>query len=100
MNASCLKSAIDLDDFVEAYELACESGANPDLANFFPAFDHPQRPEAIVELLRVDLEYAWRKGIRDRLDQQVARFASLLDPQQLAEVAYEDFRLRRLAGEA
>src|SRR3954452_17628097 len=100
MNAGCLSSSPTIDDYVLAYESACAAGESTDISSFFPPPDHPRRSEGIVELLRVDLEYAWRDGIRDRLDNQVTRFASLLDRRQLAEVAYEDFRLRRSAGEA
>jgi serine/threonine protein kinase/Flp pilus assembly protein TadD len=100
MNAGCLSLDATIDDFVLAYESAQETGDAADIASFFPPPDHPRRSQGIVELLRVDLEYAWRDGVRDRLDQHVARFAGTLDRRQLAEVAYEDFRLRRSAGES
>src|SRR5690349_2878607 len=99
MNAGCLTTSLDIDDFVLAYESAYATGEATDIASFFPPPDHTRRSQGIVELLRVDLEYAWRDGNRDRLEHQVAQFSALVDRRELAELAYEDFRLRRAAGE-
>jgi len=72
MNAGCLTLDATIDDFVLAYESAQATGEATDIAAFFPPEGHPRRIQGIVELLRVDLEYAWRDGARDRLDQHVA----------------------------
>lgn len=99
MSAGCSEASTTIDDLVQAYELARATDPHIDVASFFPAASATRTVE-IVELLRVDLEYAWRDGIRDRLEQHVSRFGALLNAKELAEVAYEDYRLRRLHGEA
>ena len=89
-----------LDDFVEAYEVARESGRSHNVADFIPPIDHPQRHETIVELVRVDLEYSWREGQGKRLEQYRHMFPEALsEGDGLRQVAFEEYRLRRWAGE-
>ncbi len=89
-----------LDEFVEAYEAARESGADPDLVDFVPSADHPQWRETIAELVRVDLEYGWTRGHDRRVEQYQSMFPEVLcRGEELEKVAFEEYRLRRLAGE-
>jgi serine/threonine protein kinase/Flp pilus assembly protein TadD len=75
-----------------------ESGVN--LADFFPESTHPLRREVAAELIRVDLEYSWAHGERKSLDEYRAVAHEVFDdPSLLAGAAFEEFRLRRLAGE-
>ena len=89
-----------LDDFVEAYEVAREAGQARDLADFVPPAEHPQRRATIVELVRVDLEYSWRDGPGKRVEQYQRMFPEdLSDAGDLKDIAFEEYRLRRWAGE-
>ena len=89
-----------LDDYVEAYEAARESGAHLDVADFVPPADHPQWSETIVELVRVDLEYRWTSGHGRSVEQYQGMFPEVLRRgENLEKVAFEEYRLRRLAGE-
>ena len=65
-----------------------------------PPLGHPQRRETIVELVRVDMEYSWAKGQGNRVeDYQMLFPEDLRGGECLQQVAFEEYRLRRLAGE-
>jgi serine/threonine protein kinase/tetratricopeptide (TPR) repeat protein len=54
----------------------------------------------LAELVRVDMEYAWSDGRPKRLDDYRQTYPELFtDPAVLAGVTFEEYRLRRLAGE-
>ncbi len=89
-----------LDDYVEAYEAARELEVHLDVADFVPPADHPQWGETIVELVRVDLEYRWRSGHGRSVEQYQGLFPEVLQRgENLEKVAFEEYRLRRLAGD-
>ncbi len=89
-----------LDDFVEAYEVACAAGRPRNLADFVPPAGHPERIETVIELVRVDLEYSWQMGSGQHVEQYQRLFPEELHAGPgLEQVAFEEFRLRRLAGE-
>ena len=53
------------------------------------------------ELVRVDLEYAWQRGRPKPLDHYRAAFPDLFArPDDVRQVAFEEFRLRAQAGQA
>ena len=89
-----------LDDFVEAFESAWERDGAPRLEAFLPPADHPLRSAVLRELIRVDLEYSRERGSPRRLADYELLFPELFrDPDGLRAVAFEEYRLRRLAGE-
>src|SRR5579885_1046472 len=91
--------AATLNDFVEAYEQA-QGDRAVDLAAFLPAEDHPLRKLVFRELVRVDLEYGWRRGSPRSLDEYCRLVPELMaDREVLAEAAFEEYRLRQQAGE-
>src|SRR5262249_53990816 len=54
----------------------------------------------LCELIRVDLEYSWQDGRPNRLDHYRERFPELFgDSRWVQEIAFEEYRLRRQAGE-
>jgi serine/threonine protein kinase/tetratricopeptide (TPR) repeat protein len=91
----------DIDRAVEAFERAySRDGAAVPAAFCPPPGDALHLPVA-AELVRADLEFAARAGRSKRLDDYRAVFPALFaDPQALAGVAFEEYRLRRQAGEA
>lgn len=94
-------SPLSLDDIIEAYESLQAGAGRADLASFLPPADHPQYLAVLRELVRVDLEYGWRKRQATRLDEYGVRFPALLqDRTGLAEVAFEEYRQRRQIGES
>jgi serine/threonine protein kinase/Tfp pilus assembly protein PilF len=89
-----------LSDYVEAFEAArCQDGATA-LAGFLPERGDAQFTAVLAELVRVDMEYAWSDGRPKRLDDYRQVYPELfVDPAVLADVTFEEYRLRRLAGE-
>ena len=89
-----------VDACVEAFEEAQADGRGADPSDFLPPPDHACYLDALGELLRVDLEYRWRRGEALPLEDYRDRFPALFgDPARLSGVAFEEFRLRRQAGE-
>ncbi len=88
-----------VDDFVAAFEAARARGG-ADLADFLPDPDHPLYSEVLRELVRVDLELSWEQGRPRPLEDYRRRFPELFaDRAGLGAVAFEEYRLRRGAGE-
>lgn len=90
---------LELDGYVEAFEAAAYEG-DPDLADFLPPAGHPKFQAILAELIRADLEFAWKRGDERRLEGYRERFPALFtNPVTARELAAEEFRLRRSAGE-
>src|SRR4051812_45595220 len=88
-------------DYVEAYEAAAVREGWAEVAEHLPPPDHPRRLAILAELVRVDLEHRRSRGDRAKLEDYLGRFPDLFDdPDLLAEVAFEEYRLRRHEGEA
>ncbi len=91
--------AQSIDPFVEAYEEAQVRDGRANLVDFLPPPDHRLYPDVLCELVRVDLEYGWMRGNPRGLEQYRAEFPGLFDdPERLEQVAFEESRLRRQAG--
>jgi serine/threonine protein kinase/Flp pilus assembly protein TadD len=89
-----------VDDFVEAFETAQARGDQADLAAFLPASDQPLYASALTELIRIELEYSWRRGQSRRMVDYLRRFPQLKeDRDALHQIAFEEYRLRCQAGE-
>ncbi|MDB5305934.1 MAG: prkC 12 [Gemmataceae bacterium] len=85
---------------VEAFEDALARDPETDLGLFLPDQDHPLYPSILAELVRVDLELA-RARNRPRRLADYRRFPGVFElPEVLRAVAFEEYRLRRQAGEA
>jgi hypothetical protein len=92
---------LGLDDFIEAFELAQGQGETPALAAFLPEASHPLYQTVLSELIRVDLEYSWQRGRPKRVDDYRRLFPDLFaDPEAVRGITFEDYRLRRQAGES
>jgi hypothetical protein len=89
-----------LDDFLRPFEEAVSRGENPGLEAFLPLPSHPLYLSVLCELVRIDLERGHRRGQPLPLAHYQERFPDLfVKGETLAELAYEDYRLRCLAGE-
>ena len=72
----------------------------PELAGFLPAEPPGVRKMCLIELIKVDLEYRqkrpeWRKP----LERYVEEFAELAGERMPSDLIYEEFHIRRQAGE-
>lgn len=52
--------ANDLDTVFKDFKAAWTRDETPDLSEFLPAVGSSQRHEALVKLIRIDLEFRWR----------------------------------------
>jgi serine/threonine protein kinase/Tfp pilus assembly protein PilF len=95
-----LNAGNELDRFVAAYEAARAGDAPVDLRAFLPGLDHPLYGEVLRELVRVDLEYGWARGRPRSLEDYQRDFPQMFqDAEDLQAVTFEEYRLRRQAGE-
>jgi eukaryotic-like serine/threonine-protein kinase len=91
---------IDVDVYIRAFEAAWDSGEPDDLGAFLPEDGDPLRDKVLVEIVRVDLELRWTRGRPRPLADYQSSFPQLFrDRVSLSEVAFEEYRLRRLRGE-
>ena len=94
----------ELDRFVEKCESAWREAASADavdVAALLPPIEHPGYATIAVELLRVDLDHRFSRGVNPGLSSYVSRFPQALsDPERLSELAYEEYRLRVQSGES
>lgn len=89
-----------LDTFVDRFEEAWQTESEPDVGKYLPASDHPQAQSIALELLRIDLERRRSSGHPLELRTYRERFPGVLhDPTAWATLAFEEYRLRRAAGE-
>lgn len=91
----------EIAEIVDRYEEALSRSGGVDLAAFLPEPASPMYGRVAVELVRVDLEHRWNAGAARPLCEYRALTPGLFrQPELLAEAAFEEFRLRRLAGES
>ena len=92
--------APSIDPFVDAYEEAQSRDGRANLADFLPPPGHRLYSDVLCELVRVDLEYGWMRGCPRALEEYRSEFPDLfVDPDRSGQVAFEEGRLRRQAGE-
>jgi len=93
--------ALELDNYIAAFEAAAAARSALAIENFLPKPNHPLYDAVLREMIRVDLEFAWSRGIHRKLEDYQDRFPQLFaNPSALRELLHEEFRLRRAAGEA
>jgi eukaryotic-like serine/threonine-protein kinase len=89
-----------INELVEAYESAQARDGRAEIGEYLPSSNHPQFLAAVCELVRVDLEYSWKRGRPNRLEHYQGRFPDLFrDKGLVQEIAFEEYRLRQQAGE-
>src|SRR5579864_6335864 len=91
---------LNLDFRIDAFEEARRIDAEVDLASFLPPREHPRYLPSLAELIRVELDQDWSAGSAKPLADYCARFPELADdPRLMQEIAFEEYRLRREAGQ-
>jgi WD40 repeat protein len=65
---------------LDRFESSLRSGAEPNIADYLPAADDAGRPHILLELVKLDLEYRWRRGERPDVASYLRRFTELGDP--------------------
>ncbi|MCA9214322.1 MAG: protein kinase [Planctomycetales bacterium] len=88
-----------LNDYVEAFESALDRNVDADVAEYLPAPHDADFQTIGVELLRVDLQVRWESNAAVSVDDYQKRFPQLLSSKELlGELAFEDYRMRRMSG--
>jgi eukaryotic-like serine/threonine-protein kinase len=87
---------------VQAFIKAWEAGGDiPDLDQFVTAGPTGQRRLMLVELIKVDLNYRWSRGREPRkIEDYLAAFPELAQGGPPCDLLYEEFHVRKRAGEA
>lgn len=86
-------------EHVDRYELALIQNPDEAIDAYLPPADSPVFSAVLSELARIRLEWDWKHGRHDGLDVLLNKFDRFVGyPDVLAEVAYEDYRLRSLHG--
>jgi serine/threonine protein kinase/Tfp pilus assembly protein PilF len=89
-----------LDKVVEAFEQAWQRDGQANVGDFLPAPDDGLYMTVLRELIRVDLDHGWRTGRPKSLSDYQWLFPEVFrDPQSLAEITFEEYRVRRRAGQ-
>lgn len=89
-----------LNFFVEEFESARERLPSADVADFMPPDGDKYYLAVGAELLRVDLQFSWDRGSPNSLGDYQRRFPRIMsDRGNRADLAFEEYRMRRIAGE-
>jgi serine/threonine protein kinase len=89
-----------LSDQVEAFVNAWETGGEaPALARFLPERPPALRRLAIIELIKVDMEYRGQRGCLRSLEEYFAEFSEVRAAGVPLDLVYEDYHVRRQSGE-
>src|SRR5262245_48036167 len=84
--------AISLEQLVDQFEDAWESGEPPNIDSFLPASD--DRLPALIELVHIDLERRAKRGESVRVETYLQRYAELNERPILTELLAAEFQLR------
>lgn len=93
-----------LQDIAERFEVAWKKASGsadaPDLDAFLPPPDHVLRITALHELVKLDLESRWRKGISYILEHYIERFPELGTVDTISpQLIYEEYCIRQRYGD-
>ncbi|CAN5351804.1 hypothetical protein BH11PLA2_BH11PLA2_31530 [soil metagenome] len=90
----------ELERRLEAFESEFVRNGTADLGDYLPPDDHVDYCNVLLELIRVDLEFAWDRGEERRLEFYRGRYPELFNnPECLRAAVSEEHRLRVAAGE-
>src|SRR5262245_33069085 len=91
---------LEIDRYVAAFEVACANDETADRRRFAPEAGHELYLPVLRELVRIDLELGWAQGRPKPLAAYRESFPELFrDPDSVQAIAFEEYRLRRQAGE-
>ena len=77
-----------------------DTGEVPTLSKFVPDGSLTLRRLILSELIKVDLEYRWNRGLPRRIEEYLADFPELAASGVPCDLIFEEYQVRRCAGEA
>ena len=90
----------DSESAIEAFEQKRAANPSVRIADFLPPPGTDSYLKLLIELIRVDMEFSWNEGNPRAISDYLQQYPELKrDKQALAEVGYEEYRQRRLAGQ-
>lgn len=97
---ACQTEWREIDQYLEAFETAPREIPRIGFDEFLPAREHPLYQVILKELIRIDLEHRSSSGVPRTLDDYRRLYPDFFrDTEAVREVAFEDYRQRRLRGE-
>lgn len=89
----------EIERFIDAFENALANEPPARVEEFTPPRNHELYNEIVVELMRIDMEQAWRRGESRSLQDYLGRFGDVLaNSDCLAALAFEHYRLQCESG--
>ena len=86
--------------YISSFEDALSREQNPCIRDYLPPQTHDSYHRITAEMIRVFLEWSWDRGQRPRISDFQDDFADVFACDQLrSEIAFEEYRLRQLAGD-
>jgi hypothetical protein len=83
---------------IDRFEKAWQGVGEPKIADFLPPPGTGGRTALLHELIKVDVEYRWSKGIRTRIEDYASEFPELGD-QLPVDLLLEEVRVRQYHGD-
>lgn len=88
-----------IEDAIDQFEEIWSPDSQSQIEDLLTEFGLISDDEAIVELIRIDIELRYERGLSIELNDYLNRFAILQDrPERVAEIAFEDYRSRSANG--
>ena len=88
-----------LEDVIDRFEETWSPDSQRRIEALLDEYGLTDDDEAIVELIRIDIELRYERGLSIELDEYLSRFEILrARPERVAEIAFEDFRSRAAHG--
>ncbi|WP_182869626.1 protein kinase domain-containing protein [Rhodopirellula sp. JC639] len=88
-----------LEDAIDQFEETWSPESQARMEDLLTAYGLGDDDEAIVELIRIDIELRYERGLSIELGDYLDRFTILHDrPKRVAEIAFEDYRSRSANG--
>src|SRR5262245_47274783 len=92
-----MKRRPELESALRRFEKVCVEGGSPRLEEFVREVVSVHE---LCELARADLEWGWRIGQRRRLADYITAYPEIItDRRGLADLAFEEYRQRRIHGD-
>src|SRR5207244_3949582 len=89
-----------LGDLADSLEQAWRDSGEADLCRLLPTDGDPLRPNALLELIKTEMEIRWRRHCGVPLEHYLERFPELGTKERLPlSLIYEEYRVRQRYGD-
>ncbi len=93
--------ALGFEEAIQRFEASWSRGEQPELASFLLPQSHGDYRQTLCELIRIDLEFAWKSGAHAVVEDYLEQFSStVFSKDEIAQFAFEEYRMRLQTGHA